>query len=81
MLNMKPSVLPYILKRSRDCLLYTRRTETVIYSPLKSRHAQLLHLVKTFLTLAVTFTSLEYFMNENTLSRDYYGMRRHVMQT
>jgi len=20
-------------------------------------------------------------MNENTLSRDYYGMRRHVMQT
>jgi len=31
------------------------------------------------LTLAVTFTSLVYFMNENTLSRDYYGMRSHVM--
>ena len=29
-------------------------------------------------TLADTFTSLVYFMNENTLSRDYYGMRRPV---
>ena len=57
-----------------------RRTETVIYSPLKSQPALLLPLVKTFLTLAVTFTSLLYFMNENTPSRDYYGMRRHVMQ-
>ena len=37
-----------------------RRTETVIYSPLKSRHALLSPLVKTFLTLAVTFTSLVY---------------------
>jgi len=52
-----------------------RRTETVIYSPLKSRPALLLPVVKTFLTLAVTFTSLVYFMNENTLSRDYCGMR------
>ena len=57
-----------------------RRTETVIYSPLKSPPALVLPLVKTFLTLAATFTSLVYFMNENTLSRDYYGMRRHVMQ-
>jgi len=24
-------------------------------------------------------TSLVYFMNESTLSRDYYGMRLHVM--
>jgi len=45
----------------------------VIYSPLKSRPALPLPLVKTFLTLAVTFTSLVYFINENTLSRDYYG--------
>jgi len=29
--------------------------------------------------MSVIFTSLVYFMNENTLSRDYYGMRRHVM--
>ena len=58
-----------------------RRTETVIYSTLKSRPARLLHLVKTFLTLAVNRTFLVYLMNENTLSRDYYGMRRHVMQT
>jgi len=28
--------------------------------------------------MAVTFTSCVYFMNKNTLSRDYYGMRRHV---
>jgi len=41
-----------------------RRTETVIYSLLKSRPSLLLALVKTFLTLAVTFTSLVYFMNE-----------------
>jgi len=53
----------------------------VIYSPLKSRPVLPLPLVKTFLTLAVTFTSLVYFMNENTLSRDYFRMRRHVMQT
>ena len=60
---------------------YTQRTETVIYSPLKSRPALPLPLAKTFLTLAVTFTSLVYFMNENALSRYYYGMRRHVIQT
>ena len=49
-----------------------RRTETVIYSPFKSRPALLLLLVKTFLTLDVTFTSLIYFMNENTLSFNSY---------
>jgi len=30
-------------------------------------------------TLADTFTSLVYCRYENTLSCDYYGMRRHVM--
>ena len=71
-----------ILQREAVIVSYTqRRTETVIYSPLKPWPALLLLLVKTFLTLAVTFTSLVYFMNENTLSRDYYGLRRHVMQT
>jgi len=33
----------------------------------------------TLILKAVTFTYLVYFMNENTLSRDYYGMRRYVM--
>ena len=60
---------------------YKQRTETVIYSPLKSRPVLLLPLLKMFLTLAVTLTSLVYFMNENTLSRDCCGMRRHMMQT
>jgi len=29
--------------------------------------------------MAVTFTSLVYVMNQNALSRDYYGTWRHVM--
>jgi len=29
--------------------------------------------------MAVTFTSLVYYMNGITLSRDFYGMRLHVL--
>ena len=72
-----------ILKRSHDCLLHTKKDRNCDLFAVKitACPALLLPLVKTFLTLAVTFTSLVYFMNENTRSRDNYGMRRHVMQT